>query len=62
MAGYTERDWSCLRKRRYEKVEDAAIEADRLNESPKHFGHFHVYFCKWCGNWHVGREKGKRYA
>ena len=62
MAGYSKRDWMCLRKRRYVRVEDAAQEAARLNASPRHVGVFNHYRCPYCQTWHVGREAGKRYA
>lgn len=62
MAGYSHKDWMCLRKRRYERVEDARTEAQRMNESPRYVGLFQVYRCPYCHNWHVGRPKEKRYA
>ena len=65
MAGYDERDWVCLRKRRYAELTDAATEAQRMNESEKYVGEYHVYWCPYGvvdGHWHVGRLPGRRYA
>lgn len=62
MAGYTKEDWMCRRKRRYERVEDAEAERVRLNANPRNFGVRQLYRCPFCGTWHIGRVKGKRYV
>ena len=48
----------CLRKRRY-KHESWAVQAmQRLKDSPHYDGQpLNVYWCKYCGAYHVGHLK-----
>ena len=62
MAGYSERDWMCLRKWRYDHKVDAKTEAQRMNNSPRHVGEFRAYKCPFGDHYHVGRIPGRRYA
>jgi len=62
MAGYTQRDWMCLRKFRYDTIEQCQAEVDRLNRKPLQIGRAGAYRCPYCQKWHVGREKGRRYT
>lgn len=62
MAGYTKRDWMCLRKRRYDTIEECQSVVDRINAKRLQIGVAAAYRCPFCQKWHVGREKGKRYS
>jgi hypothetical protein len=58
-AGYSERDWVCLRKRRYETVEAAARAAEI---SSRFFSKLKLttvdwYRCPFCRNWHLARKE-----
>ena len=61
MAGYSQQDWMCRRKRRYDTIEECQRTVDYLNNQRLQIGVASAYRCPYCQKWHVGRERGKRY-
>lgn len=51
----------CRRKRRYDTIEECQRTVDYLNGKRLQIGVARAYRCPYCGKWHVGRERSKRY-
>lgn len=63
VANMTPQEWlryqGCNRKYPFYTEKDANKAARDL--ARKHNKTFHSYTCRYCGCWHVGKDKGKKY-